>query len=162
MVLPVVDFPQPDSPTRPSVSPRSTSKLTPSTARTAPTWRWRTPRRIGKCIIKLSTRRRALFVLVSVTISDVSRSWYRPSKLRDGQGLLPSTVGFPSSNVPMPICNAAQKDRHLAFRKEPAAALQWNKVLYVPSRQREAGCPANQSYKDELDWRISPEQGTLQ
>ena len=29
---PVVDLPQPDSPTRPSVSPRTTSKLTPDTA----------------------------------------------------------------------------------------------------------------------------------
>ena len=36
-VRPVVDFPQPDSPTRPSVSPGKTSKETPSTARTAPT-----------------------------------------------------------------------------------------------------------------------------
>src|SRR4051794_10859725 len=33
---PSVDFPQPDSPTRPSVSPGARSKLTPSTARIAP------------------------------------------------------------------------------------------------------------------------------
>src|SRR3954454_12621405 len=33
---PSVDFPQPDSPTRPSVSPRLMSNDTPSTARTAP------------------------------------------------------------------------------------------------------------------------------
>src|SRR5690242_21196512 len=33
---PRVDFPHPDSPTRPSVSPGARSKLTPSTARTAP------------------------------------------------------------------------------------------------------------------------------
>src|SRR3954452_10647939 len=33
---PVVDLPQPDSPTRPSVSPRLMSNDTPSTARTAP------------------------------------------------------------------------------------------------------------------------------
>ncbi len=32
MSLPVVDFPQPDSPTSPSVSPSSIQKLTPSTA----------------------------------------------------------------------------------------------------------------------------------
>ena len=36
----VVDLPQPDSPTMPSVSPRRTSKMTPSTACTAPTSRW--------------------------------------------------------------------------------------------------------------------------
>ena len=33
---PVVDLPQPDSPTSPSVSPRAISKSTPSTARTLP------------------------------------------------------------------------------------------------------------------------------
>jgi len=32
----VTDLPQPDSPTMPSVFPRSTPKLTPSTARTSP------------------------------------------------------------------------------------------------------------------------------
>ncbi|CPO11296.1 Uncharacterised protein [Bordetella pertussis] len=32
--LPMVDLPEPDSPTMPSVSPRRTSKLTSSTART--------------------------------------------------------------------------------------------------------------------------------
>ncbi len=32
MALPVVDLPQPDSPTSPSVSPRATSKLIPLTA----------------------------------------------------------------------------------------------------------------------------------
>ena len=37
----VVDLPQPDSPTMPSVSPRITSNETPSTARTAPIWRWK-------------------------------------------------------------------------------------------------------------------------
>ena len=51
----VVDLPQPDSPTIPSVSPRRTSKLMPSTACTAPTWRWRNPARIGKCLTRPST-----------------------------------------------------------------------------------------------------------
>ena len=37
-VRPVVVLPQPDSPTSPSVSPRRSSKLTPSTACTRPTW----------------------------------------------------------------------------------------------------------------------------
>src|SRR2546430_5073261 len=47
---PVVDLPQPDSPTRPSVSPGRIAKSMPSTARTAPTFRWTiAPRLIGKC-----------------------------------------------------------------------------------------------------------------
>src|SRR5438477_4877321 len=47
-----VDFPQPDSPTRPSVSPRRISRSTPSTARTAPP-----PKpEIGKCLKAPATR----------------------------------------------------------------------------------------------------------
>ena len=39
MARPVVDLPQPDSPTRPSVSPGSTSRLMPDTALTfSPVW----------------------------------------------------------------------------------------------------------------------------
>src|SRR5690606_12723813 len=55
---PAVDLPQPDSPTRPSVSPRITSKLTPSTAFTAPTCRCTMkPELMGKCFFISRTRR---------------------------------------------------------------------------------------------------------
>src|SRR5581483_11742339 len=51
---PSVDLPQPDSPTRPSVSPRATSRSTPSTARSSSGGSRRTRaaalRRSGKCI----------------------------------------------------------------------------------------------------------------
>src|SRR5437867_6926756 len=61
MARPVVDFPHPDSPTRPSVSPFSTKKSIPSTARTAPTWRWKMiPCVSGKCIFSAETSRRLL------------------------------------------------------------------------------------------------------
>jgi len=40
---PMVVLPQPDSPTRPNVSPRPMAKLTPETALTEPTWRRNTP-----------------------------------------------------------------------------------------------------------------------
>src|SRR5438105_2996746 len=61
MARPVVDLPQPDSPTRPSVSPFSTKKSIPSTARTAPTCRWKMiPCVSGKCIFKALTSRRFL------------------------------------------------------------------------------------------------------
>ena len=50
---PVVDLPQPDSPTRPSVSPRLTSNDTPSTACTAPTClRKISPEVSGKCLTR--------------------------------------------------------------------------------------------------------------
>ena len=58
MTRPSVDLPQPDSPTNPSVSPLRTSKLTPSTARTAcPPKR---PVPIGKCLTTSSTRTSAI------------------------------------------------------------------------------------------------------
>jgi hypothetical protein len=47
---PTVDLPQPDSPTRPSVSPRAMSKLIPSTALMSPTCRRNMPAWIGKYI----------------------------------------------------------------------------------------------------------------
>ena len=46
----VTDFPQPDSPTIPSVRPTSTSKVMPSTART-------TPSRVKKCVWRSRTLR---------------------------------------------------------------------------------------------------------
>ena len=53
---PVVDLPQPDSPTSARVSPGATSKLTPSTARTVPTALWKTmPRFTGKCLVRPAT-----------------------------------------------------------------------------------------------------------
>jgi len=52
IVLPRVLLPQPDSPTRPSVSPFLIEKLTPSTAWTWPTALPRTPFRTGKSFFR--------------------------------------------------------------------------------------------------------------
>ncbi len=52
-----VVLPQPDSPTRPSVSPAWIERSTPSTAWMAPTVRFITPARIGKCLTRPSSRR---------------------------------------------------------------------------------------------------------
>ena len=60
---PVVDLPQPLSPTRPRVSPSQMSNDMPSTALMSPTCRWTTiPRVMGKYFFRFSTRTRA-FVL---------------------------------------------------------------------------------------------------
>src|SRR3954447_1092939 len=60
MVRPTVDFPQPDSPTSPSVSPRLIEKLTSSTALMSPMWRSRTiPLLIGNQTLRFSTSTRA-------------------------------------------------------------------------------------------------------
>ncbi len=57
MTRPVVDLPDPDSPTIPRVSLRRSSKLTPSTARFTPTGlRTRPPLSTGKCFVRSRTR----------------------------------------------------------------------------------------------------------
>src|SRR6202142_307377 len=55
MVRPTVDLPQPDSPTRPSVSPGAIEKLMPSTANTVPPARCNKPLRTGKCFLRSRT-----------------------------------------------------------------------------------------------------------
>src|SRR5713101_120593 len=59
---PVVDFPQPDSPTSPSVSPFMMSKDTSSTACTRATSRENKPPRIGKYFFTFLTRRSGVAV----------------------------------------------------------------------------------------------------
>src|SRR5437867_6052002 len=56
-VRPAVVLPQPDSPTRPNVSPLLISKLMSSTAFTWAATRARTPRRIGKYFLRFRTLR---------------------------------------------------------------------------------------------------------
>ena len=51
----VVDLPQPDSPTMPSVSPRRTLSVTSSTACTSPALRENTPEATGKRLVSPST-----------------------------------------------------------------------------------------------------------
>src|SRR5215468_9023386 len=60
---PAVVLPQPDSPTRPSVSPTPMVKLTPSTAWTWPTVRRSRPLRTGKCFLRSWTARTGWFAL---------------------------------------------------------------------------------------------------
>src|SRR5487761_182852 len=58
MVRPSVDLPQPDSPTRPTVSPFLMSRSTPSTAWTCATVLWRTPEVMGNHVLSPRTDRR--------------------------------------------------------------------------------------------------------
>ena len=71
---PVVLLPQPDSPTSPSVSPRSISNVTPSTAWTSPTWRCRMiPSRIGNQTFRPSSRRSGTLPAAAVAPVEVTR-----------------------------------------------------------------------------------------
>src|ERR1700712_5003492 len=79
---PAVDLPQPDSPTRPSVSPWRTCRSMPSTARTAPTCRLNRPLVIGKCFSSPETSSR--FSLISTSL----RSEVRQDFLLEDLGAL--------------------------------------------------------------------------
>lgn len=57
-VRPTVVLPQPDSPTRPRVSPRSMWKETSSTALTCPWVSWRSPDLMGNQVLRCWTERR--------------------------------------------------------------------------------------------------------
>src|ERR687891_664509 len=101
---------------------------------------------MGKCIFKSSTCSNVSLLVISlVTISDVSRSWYPPSKPHDVQVRPPIAVDFLSSNAPTPTCSAAQTDRHLVFDTGPAVGLRWRTILYALSHPHEADCRANRS-----------------
>src|SRR6266851_3722580 len=54
----VIVFPEPDSPTMPTVSPRPTLKLIPSTA-------WTIPREVKNCVRRSSTRKRGAVTALS-------------------------------------------------------------------------------------------------
>src|SRR5438477_6856259 len=71
MVRPVVDLPQPDSPTRPRVSPCLTVKLTPSTALTSATLRWsKIPCVMGKYFFRSRTSSRTSLLSEDILAAD--------------------------------------------------------------------------------------------
>src|SRR5712691_1171874 len=99
IIRPVVVFPQPDSPTSPTVSPLPMSKLMSSTARTAAAGpRARKPRRTGKCLTRFLTWiSGGGFVGISVFREEAAygaavgglEQWHRPL-LASGLGLVAS------------------------------------------------------------------------
>src|SRR5712671_1241019 len=81
--LPSVDFPQPDSPTRPTVSPAATSRLTSSTACT-------TPRDVGKLTQRLSTDRSD--IAQHLLFAGEARCQPVRQRLRKGRSLLQAGI----------------------------------------------------------------------
>src|SRR5215213_1121311 len=75
---PVVDFPQPDSPTRPKVSPRRMAKLTPSTALTFSPPTPRAPALTGKYFLRFLTSTRFPFSLTIKSIPVTTSGDRRP------------------------------------------------------------------------------------
>ena len=93
---PTVVLPQPDSPTRPKVSPLRMSKVTPETALTLPTWRRKTaPDSTGNSLTRSRTSR-------------MCPAWTRASRRRDwvgdsttgGRGVAVGSAGVGASPTP--------------------------------------------------------------
>src|SRR3984957_205153 len=73
-VRPTVDLPQPDSPTRPSVSRGAIAKETPSTASTLPPPRPKKPWRTVKCVLRSDTSSTGVAASVTLRASAAARS----------------------------------------------------------------------------------------
>ena len=105
--LPTVDLPQPDSPTRHSVSPGLIAKLTPSTALTSATERASRPRCSGKCFFRSATSTTGLM--------------RRPAGREHALGLVAGDDMAAADRAQLRRLDAAARDRVGAARREGAA-----------------------------------------
>src|SRR5712671_195189 len=112
---PVVDLPQPLSPTSASVSPGATVKLRPSTAFTAPRLRPKNPDLTWKCLTSFSTRSSGPSVLavdegaaaraftgVRLRLDDAAASSPPPCGEGSGVGVEPVCTPVPLGTTPHP------------------------------------------------------------
>ena len=106
---PTVDLPQPDSPTRPSVSPCATEKLTPSTARTSPALRPKTPLRIGKCFTRSRTSRLGRAAPAAGLAPLMAPPSPPRSRRRGGRRASPRAPGARRGSAPSPARSAARR-----------------------------------------------------
>src|SRR3989442_6621151 len=121
-VFPSVDFPQPLSPTRPSVSPGHAVKDTPSTARSQPI---RRPNalRTGKCRTRSTTSSRDDGGAVAAWITPPSRGAYRTVVVTDDNRMVAAHAVVASEAGRLRPAGAALCRRVVAARVEPAAAV---------------------------------------
>ena len=148
IVRPSVVFPQPDSPTTPSVSPGFTESVTPSTARTCPTVRLKTARPDrevldevvdAKQVVPVRRRRWAPRVSgAAVSVSLISRPRPRSERARSRA---PRRSGRPTGGRRLLRPCAARESRS-GRRRVPASATQrgWN-AQPGGGFSRLGGCP---------------------
>ncbi len=123
-IRPIVVLPQPDSPTRPSVSPLRMSKDTPATALTVPTWRWSTPLVTGNSL----TRSLAASTTPPTDCSSTSSS----STLTTGS----TTVRWPATVFS--LAPTGKKHRYVCAVVSPVRSGPSARHLSVAYRQRGA------------------------
>src|SRR3954471_14679342 len=144
MARPTVVFPLPDSPTKPSVSPRSSVKDTSSTARTSPVLRSSTPPNIGNLTFRFLTSRMGGICLardsVQVAPDEMSRSALHERGLDARAGLEPIrtsrrelAAGWQVEDIRHRSRNGGQALRpgpiHARQRAEQASRIRVHRVL---------------------------------
>ena len=117
MQRPVVDLPQPDSPTMPRVSPAAMLKLTPSTACTRSTSRLSSPPLIGKYLVKpLTCKSSGAWSGAWLIASDACAAWGK-----EAVSDVISRSGKPPGD-PMPVHAArASRTRNGRWRADTGA-----------------------------------------
>src|SRR5262245_20598501 len=134
----VVDLPQPDSPTMPSVSPRLTVRLTPSTACTTPFVLEKTPCLTGKCFVRFSTSTRGpnparpSGYVVALTAS------HGHAEL-GGDAIVPDlalALGGEVAGVGMPVRNRHERRPLAVARLEPVLAPRMERATLRRTQQR--------------------------
>src|SRR2546422_4968298 len=118
-VFPSVDFPQPLSPTRPSVSPGHTVKDTPSTARSQPI---RRPNalRTGKCRTRSTTSSRDDGGAVAACITPPSRGAHRTGVVTDDDRMVAAHAVVAAEAGRLRPAGAALRGGGVAARAGPA------------------------------------------
>ena len=143
----VVDFPEPDSPTMPSVRPRGRSKLIPSTARTSPILRRNTTPLVSRYVF---TRSRTL---TTTSGSDSSSAMHRLGghavDLGRSAARRPLRCGCTPPAWPSPTGRQRRfgsvrhvVDRQRAARRERAARRQGSPATAARRESAPADCPA--------------------
>src|SRR2546430_4742681 len=129
-VFPSVDFPQPLSPTRPSVSPGHTVNDTPSTARSQPI---RRPNafRTGKCRTRSTTSSRDGGA-VTAWITPLSRGAYRTVVVTDDDRMVAAHAVVAPEALRLRPAGAALRRRVVAARGEPAARGRIDEAPHLP------------------------------
>src|SRR3954470_4620219 len=158
MARPTVVFPLPDSPTRPSVSPRSSVKDKSSTARTSPVLRSSTPPNIGNLTFRFLTSRMGGICLarysVQVAPDEMSRSALHQRGLDARAGLKPIrasrrelAAGGEVEDIRHRSGNGGQALRlgtiHAGQRAEEPARIRVHRILEeLPNRRKLLNFPA--------------------
>src|SRR5437867_6050701 len=155
MQRPVVDLPQPDSPTRPSVSPALMSKETPSTAWTRATSRENRPPLMGKCLIRFLTRRRGSgMALVLFSVEPAGDSVARAHFFEDGVLVLADGHGVGATRLELAALGEVQEARHDAGDGLEPLLLRRGEVDPWDGAQEPLGVGVERLLEELLDRRL--------